>query len=389
MEVVIAHPFDPMNLREGGSIRYAWQLVQQLLLQGKKIHLLGVQLGKTRFEHPDVNFVPLVRGSDRWYFFHLNLMRKIPALSLPKNSIIHVMRPDFMFPFVFHKLRNPKVLTSDKPDEWMRREHPVIYRFGGRLVRDRMELHVMKNINHLITDVQSIKYYLNRYPWISKRFTIHQQGIDLDKFKPMDRAKLRKKYDISDLEKVVLFVGRIARVKNIELLLHSFSEVEKRVSNALLIIAGRGESAYVNSLRALAEELGIKKVRFLGEVHPDLVPEIYNCADVLVLTSVIEGGPYVIPEAIACGTPVVSTDVGNVRERLVNNFVGRVVKSDPASIADVISEYLLASDPMRERIRLECLKARESFSMFHFGDLLTEVYRKALQDWESRSNHAS
>lgn len=374
MEIVIAHPFDPMNLREGGSIRYASLLVEELLTKGHRVTLFGVQLGKHRCYKPGLNFIPVTSGSDGMFRFTFSLMSKLPFLAIPERAIIHAFRIDFLFPFVFWKPGHVKVLTSDKPDEWMRRQHPFVYRFGGRLVRQRIESFVMKRVNYLITDKRTLNYYLGRYPWLANKHLTQGTGVNLDKFKPLDKKSVRRTYEVAQDDRVVLFLGRLARIKNIELLMDSFKIIEDRIPNALLMIAGRGDPAYEAVLKQHARGLGLQRVRYTGEIHPDKVPEIINCADVVALTSHIEGSPNVVKESIACGVPVVATNVGDISEHLHNERLGRVVDRHPFAIAESLAYYLNGSSDQRREIVEECMKHRESYSIKNVVEKILEVY---------------
>jgi len=355
MEIIIAHPLDPSNLREGGAIRYAWEVINILLKKNVKTTLLGVKLGKENFSHANFRFVPLVKGTDHWFFYHLALAIKLPFLRLPKNAIIHVMRPDFMFWFALYKRRNPKILTSDKPDEWMKQHHPIIYKLGGRIIRKFMEQFVMSTIDYLITDIRTVNYYIEKYPHLKSKSLFYKPFVNLELFKPMDKEKCKEKFGFKELKKIALFVGRIAPVKNLELLIKSFSIVEGKISDAWLVIVGRGEKSYESSLKSLAQRIGIKNIIFLGEINPLLIPEIINCADVLVLTSHIEGSPNVVRESIACGVPVVATDVGDVKAVITSEKLGLVVKPDPNEIANSIIFYLDAPSDFKNIIRNECM----------------------------------
>jgi len=101
---------------------------------------------------------------------------------------------------------------------------------------------------------------------------------------------------------------------------------------------------------------------FLGEINPLLIPEIINCADVLVLTSHIEGSPNVVRESIACGVPVVTTDVGDVKTVITSEKLGLVVKPDLNEIANSIIFYLDAPSDFKNIIRNECMITANQWS---------------------------
>jgi glycosyltransferase involved in cell wall biosynthesis len=147
----------------------------------------------------------------------------------------------------------------------------------------------------------------------SDRLTIIPNGVDLDEFCIMDTKACRKKLNINSDIKMLLFVGSLVPVKNISSLLHAFSllhGIEMAPDTKLYIVGG---GFLEKELKALALDLKIaEKTVFVGSVlHSDL-PTWMNAADCLCLPSLSEGHPNVMMEALACGTPVVGSNVGSI-----------------------------------------------------------------------------
>jgi glycosyltransferase involved in cell wall biosynthesis len=146
-------------------------------------------------------------------------------------------------------------------------------------------------------------------------------------------------------------VGRLEDAKDLPTLLRAFVEVRERLPTARLVVAGQGSRK--DDLAALADELGIAdSVRF-----PGYVDNAYGCmarADAFVLSSVHEGLPTVLLEALAVGTPIVSTDCpSGPREILVDGTYGPLVPvGDADALADAIVDTLAtppASGDLRAR----------------------------------------
>ena len=111
---------------------------------------------------------------------------------------------------------------------------------------------------------------------------------------------------------VVLVMSRLESERNVALAIRSFAEAFRNQNDAGLVVAGSGRE--MDRLRALAYRIGVgERVQFTGSMQPD-VASYYAQADVVVNTSDYEGYGRVIVEALACGVPVVSTDVGIARE---------------------------------------------------------------------------
>jgi glycosyltransferase involved in cell wall biosynthesis len=176
--------------------------------------------------------------------------------------------------------------------------------------------------------------------------TIHvlRNGVDLALFRPQDRATLRAAHGLSG--KVVLSVGYLIERKGHHLVIRSIAEMP----DVTLLIAGTGPER--DALAALAASLGIaERVRLLGEVAPARLAEIYAAADLLVLASASEGWANVLLEAMACGTPVVASDVGGTAEVVTERAAGLLVENcHVAEIGAAIAD-LLANPPDRAATR--------------------------------------
>ena len=374
MEVVIAHPADPSSPFEGGGVRYAIELSKYLAKKRVDVTLVGTKFGDNPFNDVYPNFMPIASRRDSSWIFLLKLAFKIPFLKIPKSAIIHTCRLDFMLPFIMLSPNNPKIITSDAPLVYARLTYPsLIFKFI-MLVYQATEAWCLKwKIDRLITDVSTAKeYYERRYPWLKAKLRIiPTSGVDLSKFRPMDKKQVRKKWGISG-SKVVVFVGRLAKVKNIDFLIRSFVLVKQRIPDAKLIIVGKGESRL--EVEQFVKKLKLDDVVFTGEIHPDKIPEILNCADVLALSSIVEGSPTAVREAIACGVPVVTTDVGDVRQVIKNNFVGSIVGMEERKFANALIRFLNLNERKRRKVVENCVEVARELSLESVFEKVLTVY---------------
>ena len=149
-------------------------------------------------------------------------------------------------------------------------------------------------------------------------------GIDPQIFQiTHDLSSLREKWGISVGRKIISYVGRLENYKGIETLIRSFDNLLKSGVQADLLVAGKpivsGES-YVQYLKDLVTDLGIDShVKFLG--HITNVVELYHVSDIVVIPSEwLEAFGRVVIEAMACGTPVIGSEVGGIPEILTDEF---------------------------------------------------------------------
>ncbi len=158
-----------------------------------------------------------------------------------------------------------------------------------------------------------------------EKVAIIPPGVDTTTFRPLDRAACRNRLGLGD-EDVLLYVGRLERLKGVDILLRATAQLETRTDIKLLIVGGSGNSPETERLKALATELRLgDKVQFVGSVpHTDL-PTYYNAADVCVLPSHYESFGLAALEASACGRPVVASRVGGLPSVVLDGQTGYLV----------------------------------------------------------------
>jgi teichuronic acid biosynthesis glycosyltransferase TuaC len=165
-------------------------------------------------------------------------------------------------------------------------------------------------------------------------------GVDIERFKPVDRQTARLALHIEPHAKVLISVGGLVPRKGFHRVIEVLPELRIAHPNLKLLIVG-GPSPEGNNLPQLerqVDELGLKNcVIFLGLVKPDQLPALLSAADVFVLATSNEGWANVFLEAMACGLPVVTTDVGGNREVINDDSVGFITPlGDPRALADAI-----------------------------------------------------
>jgi glycosyltransferase involved in cell wall biosynthesis len=169
------------------------------------------------------------------------------------------------------------------------------------------------------------------------KIRVHHTGIDLATFRPGDRAAGKAALGLDG--PLLAGVGALLPRKGHDLTIRALTQLP----HATLIIAGDGPDR--PRLEQLARTLGVAdRVRLLGPMPHAAVADLVAAADVMVLPTVSEGLANVWVEALACGTPVVTSDVGGAREVIDRPDYGRLVPRDPAAIAAAVLELL--ADPI-------------------------------------------
>jgi glycosyltransferase involved in cell wall biosynthesis len=180
-------------------------------------------------------------------------------------------------------------------------------------------------------------------------------------------------------------VARLVPLKNLGLLLEAVALVGERVPATHLILVGDGPEA--DALRARAATLGIgNRVTFMGYVPQNETPALYRTADVFALSSDFDNSPNAVLEAMACGLPVVTTDVGGVREFVIDGVGGLVVPPNAAAdMASALEKYLISADAAHAAGSRNCAKAVAEFSWRVSARRLMDVYQQVI---ESRRSNA-
>jgi D-inositol-3-phosphate glycosyltransferase len=151
-------------------------------------------------------------------------------------------------------------------------------------------------------------------------------GIDLELFHPRDRAAARRALGIEADVPVLLWVGRLEKLKGVDILIQALAEVETPDTRLLIV----GGDAQADGLRAELEEqartAGVhQRVRFEGAVPHDQLPYYYSAADICVVPSYYESFGLVAVEALACGTPVVASRVGGLVSTITDGVNGYLI----------------------------------------------------------------
>lgn len=182
------------------------------------------------------------------------------------------------------------------------------------------------------------------------KITVHYTGLDRDRFRPFGHTQLRSQltrelgFLMPDNAPLLACVGALIERKGQGIAITAL----RGIPGARLVLVGKGEDEA--RLRALAISEGVEtRVHFAGSIDHDLMPLILSASDVMVLPTVSEGLANAWVEALACGTPVVTSDVGGARELIASDVAGRLVERTPQAVAAGINS-VLNNPPEREAV---------------------------------------
>jgi len=187
-----------------------------------------------------------------------------------------------------------------------------------------------------------------------EKISVIYNGVDLGRFKLIPEAKawVRGKLGIPDEAVVALTVRRLVYKNGIDTLLESAHIAAKENPKVVFLVIGKGPD--FDNVKSKIAELGIEKNFVLaGFVSDEDLPSYYNAADFFVLPSKSgEGLPLVALEAMACGLPVIATNVGGTGEIIIKGFAKLVPPSKPSALAEAVVEFAgMKSEGLRLKLR--------------------------------------
>jgi len=237
---------------------------------------------------------------------------------------------------VARRLAKPLVITARGSD---------INRIA-QLERPRRQiLAAAQSANRVIAVSEALKQAMVALGIDPARIVVLRNGVDLELFRPADRAEARRALGFTG-SKVAVSIGNLVPEKGHDV----FVDALASLPGVEGLIVGEGPER--RRLSELIRRRGAAgRIRIVDAMPQERLRIVYNAADALVLASAREGWPNVLLEAMACGTPVVATAVGGVREIVAEPAAGRVLESrDSAALAHALTE-LLASPPDRNAVR--------------------------------------
>jgi glycosyltransferase involved in cell wall biosynthesis len=200
---------------------------------------------------------------------------------------------------------------------------------------------VLKEADKIVVVSNATKNYVLSLGANAAKIRVLHNGVDLKRFKPLPEVKgeMRKKLGISQDACVVMTVRRLVYKNGIDTLIESAGIAVKKNPKLVFVVVGKGPD--FEEIKERIVQLGMQRnFRLMGFISDKDLPFYYNLADLFVLPSKSgEGLPLVALEAMACGLPVVATNVGGTSEVMSEEYGKLVQPNSPNSLAEAILEY--------------------------------------------------
>jgi D-inositol-3-phosphate glycosyltransferase len=211
-------------------------------------------------------------------------------------------------------------------------------------LRIETERELIKDCDHIIATTEKERENLVLYyDAAPEKIGVIPCGVNLELFHSADKQSARQRLGLT-AGKIILYVGRIDPLKGLDQLIRAIPYLQKDLRPRLVIIGGDENSRHeLERLQGLSRELKVQNsVDFLGTIKHEQLPQYYNAADLCAIPSYYESFSLVALEALACGTPVVAADVGELKNIIRQGETGYVVTDNaPALLADTIKRVLI------------------------------------------------
>jgi len=207
-------------------------------------------------------------------------------------------------------------------------------------------------------------------------------GVDLSHFYPIPDDEAKEYIGIPPCDKLLLFVGRIEPLKGIDTLIKAIALMKKRGAEVYLSIIGgypdissETLSSEMSRLQTLCEQHGLTDlIAFLGRRGQDTLPYYYSAADAVVMPSHYESFGMVALEAMACGTPVVASQVGGLAFLIEDGETGYTVPADdPRALADQL-EKIITSPDLCERLAVQAAEIAQGYGWEKIAARIVDLY---------------
>lgn len=349
------------QLNIGGAERQLVTLANELAARGHEIVIASYYPGGALAKKLHSNRVRLIslEKRSRWDLLTL-FVKTLKVVREERPTVLHGWMYTQNIVATLAKVFNPKVklvwcvrnsnleLVMDWPERvavWLQAK---LSRFADRVV-----------VNSLAGLEQAVADGLPR-----EKMLFIPNGIDTNVFYPNhdERDRVRAEWGIGDDQKVVGNVARFDPIKNHPMFLKAAARIAAQRPDVRFVCVGHGKASYLQQLKEQTRELGIEdRVRWI-QGHSD-VRAAYNAIDVFCSSSLSEGFPNVVGEAMACGRHCVVTDVGD--SALVVGETGTVVPSDDA---EKLAEGLLGKLDLKTLNPRARQRILENFAVTQLGD---------------------
>ncbi|MDK0565285.1 glycosyltransferase family 4 protein [Clostridium perfringens] len=347
MKIAILHSGDLMGVSPGGISQYVEKIIKynknnKITIFGTVEHNSKYEFGKKykkQIEGKDFEFIPVNtnKRSPISIFYFINIFRLFKELY--KYDVIYVQRMEYALPFTFSKLRKRVIMAVHGSGAYS----SIYWGKGVGYIYNFLEKIAVRNSKKVVVLLKrkeyGIGYYRKKYKNSYEKIVYGKVPIDLELFKVLDKYKEREKLGFNKNDNILIYFGRLDNnPKRILLLPRIIKKLIEKNESFKCIIIGNGNDK--DELINLIKELGVENNFIIKEkmTHGNELTSYINVADLSIILSNFEGICMSALESLACGVPVIATDVGDVNE-YINNSSNGIVVTNIKDDNKLISEF--------------------------------------------------
>lgn len=355
-------------------------LVRELREQGHSVHVFTAS--HFRYRDPDPNTLRFPAFTTPWAKnYPLALPPFYPMLRKFRKQEFDVIHTHTPFTIGFVGLRwgqsHGIPVVSTYHTLYDKYAHYIPF-FPKRYTRYKIAKHTnfyYNHVDHVITPSEASLKWLRRHS-VSKPIAVVPTGVS--GHRPLDRSEIRLKLGIAPESKVMLYVGRIAKEKNMGVLLESAALAFRQDPQLRLWLVGDGP--YREQCMEMTRILGIgDRVKFVGFVAREEVDHYYAASDLFVFSSLTETQGLVVSEAMSYGLPAVVVNGGGAGEAVVDGQNGYLVRNDPEQLATTAVE-VLHNDQLYAKLSDGAMRTARAYSASATASQVVDVYRMVVSE---------
>jgi glycosyltransferase involved in cell wall biosynthesis/O-antigen/teichoic acid export membrane protein len=360
LHVLIFNWRDIRHIWGGGAETYIHEIAKGLVSNGHAVTVFCANDGHNP-RNETIDGVNIIRrgGSFTVYIwamiYYLTVFRKYVDCVIDSENGIPFLTPFYV--------RKPITLLIHHVHQNVFREHlPFLFSELAAWVEGDVMTFLYRNTDIITVSGSSKRDILGLGLGTPSTVDIINPGVHLENFAPQKKTK----------DPSVVYVGRIKKYKNIQVVLHAFSKIVDKFPKARFTIGGTGDA--VPELKKLVKQLGISdSVSFLGKVSEEEKVSLFAQSWVAVQPSTIEGWGITVIEANACGTPVVASNVEGLRDSVKNHQTGLLVSPYRADAFYRALHHLFEDKNLRKRMSAEALVWAQRFSWNRSIDKINKI----------------
>jgi glycosyltransferase involved in cell wall biosynthesis len=386
----ILHVINTLSPRYGGPVKACKDLCSSLAHAGKDVTIYTTDLNYPMGVRDVVLNQEIKQDGYSLFYFHAQFNSYVFSLDFFKAIKNNIKKFDIVH--IHGIYRFPQAITAYFCRKYglpyIIRPHgslsPYLFNSKRRKLRKRLYEYLIENRN--LNNASAIHYTTEEEMILAKSLGfksntfINPISIDLSIYNNLPvKGLFRRKYNIDNSKKIILYFGRINFVKGLDILISAFAKTINRFQNVLLVIAGPDNEGYqVQVEEWIKNEKIVTNVIFTGMLMDTDILELLKDADIFVLPSYTENFGIAVAEAMACGLPVVISNKVNIYREVLKARAGLVTNCDSSEISDAFVQLLEDGEKRKILGKAGAKLVKDKYSPDKVAKNVIKLYNKLL-----------